>query len=436
MGVPQTKVYIGFDLTASGGNYFALDDPIRGELDSTYVLGGDVLVDVSQYVVSISIDRGKSRELDRFTAGQATVKFNNDTRVFDPFYENGPYYTQILPRKQVVIETNGVRQFTGYIDDWDLEYELGVKSYAVIKCIDGFLQLSATELASFTNVSQTSGERIVEILNRPEVAWPAGERDIDTGQQTLQADTVAENTNVLSYLQLVEQSEPGSLFMNKAGALTFRDRITTPPLIDTIIFADNLIDPESVIYNQIQVVYGSELLHNRIVVTRAGGTAQVADSLASQALYGVQTLSLDGLLLNDDTASADLADYILGRYDQPELRFSSVGFSLEEKSINDQSELLALEINDVVRIKFTPNGVGAPIDEYGVITGITHAIGISVHQITFEFGTVSDFPLILDHPTFGRLGGALPLYDDSGTSYDDDLVRYDGTEEFGYILAF
>jgi hypothetical protein len=30
----------------------------------------------------------------------------------------------------------------------------------------------------------------------------------------------------------------------------------------------------------------------------------------------------------------------------------------------------------------------------------------------------------------------LPLYDAITASYDDDLVRYDGQEEFGYILAF
>lgn len=432
---PTTNVYIAFDLTASGGNYFALNDTTRGVLDSAYVLGGDVLVDVTQYVESVSIGRGKSRELDRFTAGRASVRFHNDTRVFDPFYSDGPYHTQILPRKQVVIETNGIRQYTGFIDDWDLEYSLGGKSYATISCVDGFLQLSATELDGFTNISQKSGERIVEILNRPEVAWPIAERDIDAGQATLQADTVTENTNVLSYLQLVETSEPGSLFVNKSGALTFRDRITTPPLIDTIIFADDE-RAESVAYNDVQVIYGSELLHNRIVITRAGGTAQIADDPASQDIYGIQTLSQDGLLVDTDANAYTLANYLLGKYNEPELRFSSVGVSLHDKSTADQAEILALEINDVVKIVFTPNGVGAAIESYGVITGISHNIGIATHQVNFEFGTVQDFPIILDNPEYGRLGGSLPLYDDAGTSYDDPLVRYDGTEEFGYILAF
>lgn len=435
MATPTTRVFIAFDLTASGGSFFALNDPVRGVLDSQYVLGGDVLVDVTNYVASVSINRGKSRELDRYTAGQASVTLHNDDRTFDPFYADSPFFSQILPRKQVVIESNGIRQFSGYIDDWDLSYELGGKSYASITCIDGFLQLSATQLTEFTNVQQKSGERIIEILNKSEVAWPAGERDIDTGQQTLQADTVAENTNVLQYLQLIESTEPGSLFMSKSGALTFRDRITIPPLVDTLIFADDG-RAESVSYSNIEVIYGSENLYNRVIITREGGTPQAADNPASQDIYGIQTLSQDGLLLVADTDSETLANYLLGRYDQPELRFSSLTVNLHDKTTAEQAELLAVEIQDVLRIIFTPNNVGDAIDRYGLITGIKHSIGIDTHTITFDFGSVQDFPIILDDPIYGRLGGALPLYDDIGTSYDDDLVRYDGTEEFGYILAF
>lgn len=435
MPVPTTKVFIAFDLTASGGNYFVLNDTVKGQLNSPYVLGGDVLVDVTNYVASVSIGRGKSRELDRYTAGNASVTLHNDDRTFDPFYADSPFFSQILPRKQVVIESNGIRQFTGYIDDWDLSYELGNKSYATISCIDGFLQLSATQIDSFTTTSQLSGERIVAILNRPEVAWPLGERDIDAGQETLQADVIPENTNALQYLQLVESTEPGALFMSKSGALTFRDRITIPPLVDTLIFADDG-RAESVRYRNIQVIYGSENLYNRVVVTREGGTPQVADNLASQAIYGVQTLSLDGLLLTSDADSLILADYLLGRYDQPELRFSSLEVTLHDKNTADQAELLAVEIQDVIKIVFTPNGIGDAIERYGLVTGIKHTIGIDTHTVTFDFGSVQDFPIVLDDPIYGRLGGSLPLYDAITASYDDDLVRYDGQEEFGYILAF
>lgn len=435
MAVPDTRVFIGFDLTASSNNYFVLDDTTRGLLDGTYVLGGDVLVDVTQYVQSVSINRGKSREQNTFTAGNATVVMHNDSRIFDPFYTDSPYYSQILPRKEIVIQTNGVRQFSGFIDDWDLTYELGGKSYASVSAVDGFLQLSSAQLASFTNTVQLSGERIASVINRPEVAWPVALRDIDAGQSTLQADSVTGNPNALGYLQLVEQSELGSLFMAKDGKLTFKDRTNYPPTIDTLIFADDE-RANSIGYNDIQVVYGSENLSNRVVVTRLDGTPQQADSLESQSIYGVQSLSLDGLLLNSDADALTFANYLVGRNDNPELRFSNISVQLEGKDIDQVSKILAAEINDVYKIVFTPNSLGDPIEQYGIITGINHQVGIARHTVSFEFGSVQDFVFILDDPIYGRLGGSLPVYDDSSTSYDDPLVRYDGTEEFGYILAF
>lgn len=433
MATPVTKVFIAFDLTASGGTFLSLDDPIRGQLDSGYVLGGDVLVDVTDYVASVSISRGKSRELDQFQAGHAAVTLHNDTRIFDPFYASGPYYSQILPRKAIAIEVDGIRAFSGYIDDWDLSYDVSGKSFASVSAVDGFILLTAAQLESFTNVEQKSGERVIDILNRPEVAWSATLRDIDTGTAELQADTVDQNTNVLSYLQLVEKTENGSLFINKGGAITFRDRLTIPPLVDTVVFAD---DDTAIKYSNIEVRYGSENLYNRVTVTNLGGTAQTTDSLDSQNLYGVSAYSIDGILLQTDEKAAELANYLVGRYDQPELRIESITTYLEDKTGSEIAALLSTEISDVIRVKFTPNGIGDQIDQYGIVTGIDHNIAIDRHTLTIKLGSISDFPLILDHPIYGRLGGSLPLYSDAGTSYDDPLVRYDGSEQFGYILAF
>jgi len=54
------KVEIAFDLAANGlGSFFTLDDPVKGKLDNTlYVLGGDVLVDVTNTVRQVSVSVG------------------------------------------------------------------------------------------------------------------------------------------------------------------------------------------------------------------------------------------------------------------------------------------------------------------------------------------------------------------------------------------
>lgn len=425
MAVPDTKVFVQFSLEASDVAFFTLDDNVQGVLDGIYGLGGDVLVDVSEFVQSVTIGRGKSRELDRFTAGQATITFHNDNRYFDPFYIDSPYYEQFVPKRQIVVTTNGVRQFTGFIDDIDLQYNLGNKSYATIICSDAFSQLSSTSLDEFTNVVQKSGERINDILSLPEVAWSGTERNIDTGQQTLQGDLVEEGTNVLQYLQLVELSEPGALFIAKDGKVTFKDRTNQAPLTETIVFADDNT-PLGVAYNNIEVVYGSENLYNRIIITRAGGLPQISDSAQSQSIYGIQTLNQDGLLLETDDDALNISELLLNQYALPELRFASVGFTIHDKTQAIQDLLCGLEISDVIRIVFTPNNIGDPISEYAIITGISHNIGIDRHSINFEFGSTVGLAFALDSDIYGVLGGNLPLYDDLMTTYDAD-VKYEGS---------
>jgi hypothetical protein len=364
---------------------------------------------------------------------------HNDDRSFDPFYADGPYFTQIVPRKEVAIETNGIRQFTGFIDDWDLQYELGQKSFATVAAVDGFIQLTATELNEFTNIEEKSGERVLRILNRAEVAWPTGKRDIEEGRRTLQADTVAENTNVLQYLQLIATTETGQIFISKDGLLIFQDRIVAPPLVDDLIFTDGTdttpSDATKVGYSNIEVVYGSENLYNRITVTREGGLPQTADSPISQSLYGVQTLSLDGLLLVDDAEAAELAVYLLGVYDEPDLRISSVEVNLHDKTPEEQGKLLNIELQDVFKVVFTPNGIGDPFEQYGIVQGIRETIGIDFHKITYDFGSFRKFPFILDHPIYGVLGGGLPLYDAVDSIYDAPLVRYNGQERSSNVVG-
>ena len=435
MSVPATKVYIGFDLAASGGNLFTLNDATKGKLNSVYVLGGDVLTDVTQYVASVSVDRGKSRELDRYTAGHASVTLHNDSRIFDPFNTSSIYYSQILPRKPIAIETNGVRVFTGFIDDWDLTYDVSGKSFASVSAVDGFLRLSAAELDGFTATSQLSSDRITAVLNKPEVAWPIASRSIATGLTTLQADVVSENTNALQYLQLVETTENGQLFMNKSGAVTFKNRVTIPPLTSTVVFADDST-ANAIGYTNIGVVYGSENLYNRVTITRASGSPQVADSLASQNKYGVSAYSIDGVLLTSDTEALALAGYLVGLYDEPELRINEVTVNLHDKTSTQVSNLLGIEIADVVQVVFTPNRVGSAINQYAIVTGIKNNMGIDRHELTLDLGSVSSFPLILDNPIYGRLGGSLPTYDSSTTAYDAPLINYDGSEQFGYVLAY
>ena len=93
MAAPTMQVLVGFQTTTGFGQPFQLDDAIYGKLD-TGTLGGLAYADLTSYVESINITRGRSRQLDQFNAGTATVSFNNSTRILDPL--NHSHYQEYL----------------------------------------------------------------------------------------------------------------------------------------------------------------------------------------------------------------------------------------------------------------------------------------------------------------------------------------------------
>jgi hypothetical protein len=401
MSIPATTVEIGFDLSALGGPFFILDDSVQGVLDNTdYTLGGTLFYDVSEFVRNVSVRRGKSRQLDRFTAGVASIEFNNNSRAFDPENASSPFFGQIIPKRTIKVETGGSAVFYGVVDDWNLSYDLSGLSTTDADCVDGFTLLAQRALSAHTATSELSGARINAVLDRSEVNWPASLRDIDTGSQTLQADVVADGTNVLEYLQLVTDTEPGSIFIGSDGFIVFKDRSVAPVSAGQVTFSD---DGTGVEFSEVQVVYGSELLYNYVQVERNnGGTAIVFDTDSINS-YGQQALILDNLLMNSDASALELANYLLSQYSEPEYRFETLTVKLEALSNSDQIAVIGLEIGDVCEIKFTPNNVGTQIDKYATIIRIDHDIQPASHSITFGFQTLDYASLVLDDLEFGLL---------------------------------
>lgn len=401
MPIPDTTVEIGFDLSSLGGPFFILDDSVQGVLDNTtFTLGGTLFYDVSQFLLAVQVDRGRSRELDRFNSGQLAVVLDNRARTFDPVYASSPYYGQIVPHREIRVKSNGTALFYGVIDDWNLDYSPTGDNTATATASDGFTLLATQYLTAHTATSQLTGARIAAVLDRSEVNWPSTSRIIDTGQATLQADVVTLGTNALDYLQTVSQSEPGYIFIGKDGFFNFQERTQQISSSTVRLFAD---DGTGIPFNQLQVVYGSEQLFNKITVTRLNGTAQTANDTDSQDQYGISTLDLDGILLNSDTDSGLLASYLLSKYAEPEYRFEALEIELANLTTTQVNQVLALELTDVVRIKFRPNNIGTSIDKYALITRIQHRTNDVSHRITLGLSTLDYANFILDDAVFGIL---------------------------------
>lgn len=395
------KVQIAFDLNANGvGDYFTLDDATKGVLDgATYKLAGDVLVDVTSRVRSVQVRRGRSTQLDRFTAGNANLVMSNRDRALDPLNAASPYFGSIKPGKEIVVERDGKAIYSGNVADWNFSYDLSGDSLALPSAVDGLAIVSQQTMTPGTEVSQKTGARVSAVL--AEIGWPLPQQSISTGQATLDADYVGDNVNAMEYLSKVANvSEPGAIFVSKTGAMTFRDRADLQKYTSGITFG-----PSGIPFTGIGIDFGSESLFNSVTVTYTAGTVvagtAVATDTASQTSYGVVDKTYMTLLASLADAQA-LANWQLSLYSEPVYRVNALTVNLDGMTSTQAGQVLDLELGDAVQVSWTPNGIGSAVTQIVSIDGIEHLATPAMHEVTFTLSqTLAAF--ILDDPVFGVL---------------------------------
>jgi hypothetical protein len=407
MPAPDVKVELGLNLGQRDPFAFKLDDPIKGVLDNEdYTLGGERFFEITDRLVTTTVRRGKSQALDRIDAGVLSVTVDNSDRVFDPLYADGPFFGQLIPRRSVRVSSNDMPVFVGFIDDFDIQYEPGVQSVVRIDASDALSVLTNAGLEEFTPDSELSGARINTVLDRPEIDWPAELRDLDPGNSLMLDADVIEGTAALQYLQLVANSEFGTLFLSKDGKVTFRERNAVPNIPD-IVFSDEVVAGAytGIQFADVNIIYGSENLYNRIILENADVFAEqaTAEDADSQAVYGPRTLEQTGLLIQEPEQLQFLAEFFLARYKEPQYRFETVTVVLDTLTTVNQDKVLDLEIGDIVQVRFEPSDIPPAIEQYCRIIGINHTWNPGSKNISFALERLDFAVFILDDAVLGQL---------------------------------
>jgi len=128
-GLPQATIEIAFD-----------DGPYVWEPYWT---------DVTEYVRSVNVRRGRNDDLSPFV-GTASVELDNRDRRFDPFNTSGVYYGKLLPRRQIRIRAaagaNTYDVFRGYVAGWPTSYtEAGFDATVTLDCFDALAFLASED---------------------------------------------------------------------------------------------------------------------------------------------------------------------------------------------------------------------------------------------------------------------------------------------------
>jgi len=391
------KVELGFTADGVGGPFLTLDDPTLGKLDTpgNFLGGGEIFVDVSEYLQNYSVSRGSSRELERYQAGQVSVQFQNNARVFDPTFEASPFFGQIVPKRNIRVTQDSIIQFFGVVEDWNISYSPNGNSVAVLQAFDSFSYLTNYFINDLDYDEQDVGQRINSLLDS--IGWAASTRQVSTGGATLSAQIITDQQSALDYLLKIANSDPGDLFIAKNGDIKFSGR-NSAASSDGLIFSDTGFD---VPYKTIAVVFGSELLFNNATVSSSVGQA-TATNLTSVRSYGERDLVRE-TLLSSEIQLQELANYFVSKYSQPEFRFESMTVDLASVDADVKLALLSVELADVVKVEFTPNGISPAIERYGKVIGVKQNVKPSSQEMEFRLETTAGVLLVLDDLQFGRL---------------------------------
>jgi hypothetical protein len=156
--------------------------------------------------------------------------------------------------------------------------------------------------------------------------------------------------------------------------------------------------------DQVGISFEANQVVNRASVTHAGATSpEIAEDLASQATYFIQTNSISDALVHNDTAALDLANYLL--VGEPEPRYTNVSTAFLMLSDAQRDTVAVLEIGDTISIEksFNTGNTTTQLAQELAIEGIQHQITLSDgHRITlFTSPTTLVFELVLDDLIYG-----------------------------------
>jgi len=390
-------------------NYFVLD---TSELDDANAVldGSTEFIDITEYVQNITINRGRSNQLEPFNTGTLSILADDraSSRSFDPLNTASPWYQGdlgIAPRRAIEVyggSAGTAAMFKGYVYDLNIEYDEPNLSSAQILAVDALAQLAQTNLVGFNPSQQLTSERVDAILSRSEVAWSTALREINTGLATVGTVAYEDNANVLDALQALQVSENGRFYASRDGMLVFDPRIQTS--FGTAVAVLGGTGVTDIPIRSLNNLYGAETVLNRISVQVLGSNVlSVANGTASQAEYGIKNFALNNLPLVDDAAGSALAVALLDRYQTPEVVFNETSVLLNGLSSSQQELVASLEIGDILTVE-KRFAVGSPsvIRQDVVVESIRHQIAPSRHEVVLGLGQVDlVYAFLLDDSLYG-----------------------------------
>lgn len=238
--------------------------------------------------------------------------------------------------------------------------------------------LSAARILAHYNAGNTghAGDTVSARITRVLAAADyVGAVDLDTSTQTVAGcDFNGGSTSLLAYLQLLEETERGRLFISADGTLTFHSRYHDAGAAVAVAFSD---DTSSTLpYTMLAPAYDDSRIANDVQVSRVTGVTQRATDATSAAAYGSRSVAIAGLLAETDAEMFDRANAEVFMRKDPLLRFEGVTVMPRNAPTTLFPVVRDTEIGARVSVRRLPVATGSAFTKELTVEGISHRIDV------------------------------------------------------------
>ena len=379
---------------------------------------GYLFTSIGAQVRSASWQRGRNSFFDSYSAGSASVVFDNRDRLLDPVNTASALYGQLYPGRQFsLFLTQGsstATVFSGYVDSWEYDYTLDGDATVTVRVIDAFSYLANKTISSISAPAESSGARVRRVLSF--IGWPVSKQAVDNGYSTLAAETIS-NVTALDYLTKVAQSEFGQFFMDRQGILTFKSRNAVSTFSDVRV--TNVVGDVNSTSSDVTFDYSFDRMFNSVTLsnTAVPATATATNS-SSVSTYGPRVNTYD-VLIQSATEMQSVASGIVTLYGTPSFIPREVTYNLENFNLFVPSDVSSQRDKPVLNFRtidvgyltaayWLPPGTVGTTDPINIpallISGVkydaTPGLFTATIQLDYALGYNS---FILDDPIQGRL---------------------------------
>lgn len=323
-----------------------------------------------------AIAGGRTGPMDRFRSAHAVLRLDNREGKYNSWSEATPWAgpgsrhlgAGTLARIGIDVDGHPRRYlFTGIADTWHHERE-DPDRWVEMGCDDPLATLTLANLPE--QPSQGAGEHAGARLERILAAHGLDSMPhrFDVGVVPLQATTLADDA--ISLADLAADSDAGWLWCDGDGTLVYYqgDRDVTDPRWTTsvaVVGDDREIAGALCADLTPALVDDRDSVVNHAAIAAKGGTAHVADDVASQRRYQLRGFQRSDLIHADESWSQTIADKIVRRLAAGGTRPDAVSITAHDDA--DAWALINLQWHD--RVTFVMHDVG---DVYAAECFIDH----------------------------------------------------------------